>query len=80
MVDIPVTADLRNDLALLTQRLERMVQSRTGSRIQDLRVEIRNDEVIITGRSPTYYAKQLATHATLGEVAPRTLVNAIDVV
>ena len=61
-------------------RLERLVHSRTGSRIRDLHVEVRDDEVVLTGRANSYYAKQLATHATLGEIAPRALTNAIDVV
>jgi hypothetical protein len=64
----------------LVIRLERLVQGRTGSRISDLRVDVRDDEVVLTGRATTYYAKQLATQATLDEVAPRALTNAIDVV
>lgn len=77
------TATLRavaDDPSALILRLERLVQSRTGSRIRDLRVEVRGEEVVLTGRTSTYYAKQLATHATLGEISPRSLTNAIDVV
>lgn len=68
------------DLNSFALRLERLVQGRTGSRIRDLHVEVRDSEVVLTGRANSYYAKQLATHATLGEVAPRALTNAIDVV
>jgi len=64
----------------LVLRLERLVQCRTGSRIRDLQVEVRPEEVILTGRANSYYAKQLATHAALAQVAPRVLTNAIDVV
>lgn len=71
---------MHEDFSLLALRLERLVQSRTGSRIRDLRVDVRGEEVVLTGRASTYYAKQLATHATLSEVAPRMLTNAIDVV
>jgi hypothetical protein len=68
------------ELNAFVVRLERLVQGRTGSRIRDLHVELREDEVILTGRASSYYAKQLATHAALCEVAPRVLNNAIDVV
>jgi hypothetical protein len=61
-------------------RVERLVQGRAGSRIRDLHVEVRGEEVLLTGRASSYYAKQLATHAALGEIAPLVLNNAIDVV
>ncbi len=64
----------------LELRLERLVHGRTGSRIRDLRVEVLDDEVILTGRATSYYAKQLATCAALPVISPRTLTNAIDVV
>ena len=73
----PVGAEELSDLVL---RVERLVQGRTGSRIRDLRVDASSDEVILTGRASSYYAKQLATHAAMGEIAPRLLTNAIDVV
>jgi hypothetical protein len=73
------TPTIAEELALVS-RLERLVHGRTGSRIRDLRVEVLDDEVVLTGRAASYYAKQLATHAALGEIAPRVLTNAIDVV
>jgi hypothetical protein len=80
MSETAAVRDLEAETAELIERLERLVHSRTGSRIRDLRVEVRGEEVVLTGHAPTYYAKQLATHATLPEVTPRLLTNAIDVV
>lgn len=73
------TLNTTSDQGLVT-RLERLVHGRTGSRIRDLSIEVLDDQVILNGRANTYYAKQLATHAALGEVWPRTLINSIDVV
>jgi hypothetical protein len=63
----------------LVARVERIVRCRTGGRIRDLRVEVQGGDVIISGIACTYYAKQLATHAALGELDQRTLSNAIEV-
>jgi hypothetical protein len=63
----------------LVARVERIVRCRTGGRIRDLRVELQGTDVVISGVAPTYYAKQLATHAALDEIAGHTLTNAIDV-
>ncbi len=63
----------------LVARIERIVRCRTGGRIRDLRVELQGTDVVISGVAPTYYAKQLATHAALDEIAGHTLTNAIDV-
>ncbi|MFV0444832.1 MAG: hypothetical protein ACK5Q5_14770 [Planctomycetaceae bacterium] len=68
------------DANTLMLHLERLVLGRTGSRIRDLRVEVGPDCVTLHGRANTYYAKQLATHAAMNEIAPRVLNNAIDVV
>jgi hypothetical protein len=63
----------------LIARVERIVRCRTGGRIRDLRVEVQGADVIISGVSCTYYAKQLATHAALSELDDRTLSNEIEV-
>jgi hypothetical protein len=63
----------------LVARVERIVRCRTGGRIRDLRVELQGTDVVISGVAPTYYAKQLATHAALDEIAGHTLTNAIEV-
>ena len=64
----------------LLARLERTILCRTGGRITDLRVEVTDDGIVISGNAPTYYAKQLASHAALAEMSNEPLTNAIDVV
>jgi hypothetical protein len=49
----------------LEDQIMRLVQSRTGGRIHGLNVAVAGGEVIISGRTTTYYLKQLATHAAL---------------
>ncbi len=59
----------------LAEKIAHLVQSRTGGRIQALNVEVIGTDVIISGRTTTYYVKQLATHAALdlaGEFASLT--------
>jgi hypothetical protein len=57
------------------------VQSRTGGRIRGLSVVVIDRDVIISGRTTTYYLKQLATHAALdltGQFASLTNDIAVD--
>jgi hypothetical protein len=49
----------------LESQITRLVQSRTGGRIRGLSVVVIDRDVIISGRTTTYYLKQLATHAAL---------------
>ncbi|MCA9088203.1 MAG: BON domain-containing protein [Planctomycetaceae bacterium] len=63
----------------LLARLERTIHCRTGGRISDLRVESINEGIVLSGRAPTYYAKQLATHAALTELEAQELTNEIEV-
>ena len=49
----------------LEDQIRRLVQSRTGGRIHGLSVAVAGGEVVISGRTTTYYLKQLATHAAL---------------
>ena len=59
--------------------LESLIQMRLGSRVRDLRIRLEPAGIVLQGRSATYHAKQLATHAAmeLGEV--RILANEIVV-
>ncbi len=64
----------------LITRVERIVRCRTGGRVHDLRVDADDSSVVLSGVCSTYYAKQLATHAALGELGDQTLTNEIEVV
>ncbi|MCS7015613.1 MAG: hypothetical protein RMJ19_02015 [Gemmatales bacterium] len=58
--------------------LEATVQKRLGNRIRDLRVVRSERGIILRGRVPTYYAKQLAQHAIL-ELGELVAANQIEV-
>lgn len=58
--------------------LEATVQKRLGNRIRDLRILRSERGVILQGRVPTYYAKQLAQHAIL-ELGELVAANQIEV-
>ena len=64
---------------LLPEVVEQLILARTGGRIRDLRVEVTNREIILLGRTSTYYNKQLATHAVLDSVEGVSLTNDIEV-
>ena len=70
---------IQNELQEMVSRVTRVVQSRTGNRISNLRVNVYGDDVVISGIASTYYAKQLATHAALAEVGSCELTNSIEV-
>lgn len=63
----------------LVDRVERLVRQRTSGLIRGLRVEMLAEEVVLYGRTSTYYAKQLATHAALDALDNNGLVNDIEV-
>jgi hypothetical protein len=63
----------------LAELIERHVRSRTGGQIRALRVDVAQGEVVISGRAPTYYTKQLATHAARDAVEHLVLTNEIEV-
>jgi hypothetical protein len=66
--------------AQLLEELERQITLKTAGRIRDLRVEATNQAIILTGRTSTYYIKQLATQIALDGNALLALQNAIEVV
>lgn len=59
--------------------LESLVRRRLGGRVRDLRVILRNDGVVLCGRAPTYYAKQLAQHAAMELSCLPVVSNDIEV-
>lgn len=63
----------------LAAQIERIVRSRAGSQIEQLHVEVEGDTIVLSGVARSYYAKQLATHATLNELPDCEVCNSIDV-
>jgi hypothetical protein len=51
--------------AELAERLEGYIERRASGRIRDLHVVCSDGKIILTGRSRTYHAKQLAQQAAL---------------
>ena len=65
--------------ATAADRLETMLQRRLGNRIRELRVLQLPSGIILQGRSATYHAKQLATHAAMELSDLPVLANEIEV-
>ncbi len=67
------------DSVSLRQNLIILVRERTGRRVRDLAIEFGTNGVVLHGRSPSYYVKQLAQQG-VSEMLPGVgLRNAIVV-
>jgi hypothetical protein len=60
-------------------RIKRAIRRKTGA-VCDLAVEIKGEMLIIRGRCPSFYQKQVAQHAAMTLLDGETLVNEIEVV
>ena len=52
------------------EELLQSIEARTNRQVRDLRIDCEESRVRVTGRSPTFYLKQLVTQAVL-TAAPR---------
>ncbi|HLN27422.1 MAG TPA: hypothetical protein VK395_06735 [Gemmataceae bacterium] len=59
--------------------LETHIQCRLGGRIRDFQMVVVNGELILRGRTRTYYAKQLAQQAVMEATALPIRANEIEV-
>ncbi|MBW3541313.1 MAG: phospholipid-binding protein [Planctomycetes bacterium] len=59
--------------------LVRAVESQTHWQVRDLDVDCRGRRVVVTGRCPTYYLKQLVTQAILSAEPGAQLQNEVEV-
>ncbi len=59
--------------------LERHVHQRTGRRVQELCVEVCAEQVVLRGRTSSYYVKQLAQHGVWEVLPDARLANDIIV-
>jgi len=63
----------------IVENIEQVVRMRTGGMIRGLHVEVGEGRVTLTGRTTSFYNKQLATHAALEALVGQTLSNLIEV-
>jgi hypothetical protein len=49
----------------LDERVRQQVLKHTNGMIQGLQVDLLDDHIVLTGRTSSYYAKQLASHAAM---------------
>lgn len=63
----------------LAERIEQAVQTRTGGRIRGLHVRVSDGDIVISGRTSTYYIKQLVTHAAMEATEDLLVVNEVEV-
>jgi hypothetical protein len=59
--------------------LERFVNSQTHQQVEDLSIHSREGRLVVTGRSPSYYVKQLVTQSIRRLVPSVLLLNEICV-
>jgi hypothetical protein len=69
----------REDLSPSLDELQAQVRNRLGGLVQHFRVLNRANGLVITGRTATYYAKQLAQHAVMEASVLPILANDIEV-
>ena len=62
------------------EALFRLIDAETHRQVKDLEIECKADRVIVTGRSRSYYVKQLATQAVFAAAPGAKLDNEIVVV
>lgn len=63
----------------LTARIEQIVWHATAAAVKNLRVQIHENQVLLTGRCRTYYTKQIAQHAAMEAAVGCEVVNEIIV-
>ncbi len=63
----------------LAEQIAAEIKARTGGRVSELQVAPASEGYRLTGKCPTYYSKQLATHAAMGLAPDLHVDNDIEV-
>lgn len=63
----------------LIEQIEQAIHARTGGRIRGLQILVNEGCLVVTGRTSTYYNKQLATHAIRDTVDDMSVQNEVEV-
>ena len=59
--------------------LEEIVRDRVGGHLREFRLTVVEGGLVLRGRAPTYYSKQLAQHAVMQETDVPIVTNEIEV-
>lgn len=60
-------------------QVEAHLQAQLSGRVRNLNLLLQGDGLVLRGSAHTYYAKQLAQHAVMGEVNLPIVANEIEV-
>ena len=63
----------------IVKQLSEQIQYRTWRRVRDLQVAVRDGQLVIEGKTPTFYVKQLALRAIADVVGTAPLAINIEV-
>lgn len=75
---MPIAAPLPS-LEHLARLVELNVRQRTNSVIYGLRVQVQDGQLVISGRTSSYYHKQLISHAALDAAEEVSIRNDVEV-
>lgn len=64
----------------LASELAQRVRLEASGHVRELAVEVHDDCVVLSGRAPSFYHKQLAQHAVMKHLGQRQLDNRIEVI
>jgi len=64
----------------LASELAQRVRHEASGHVRGLVVEVHDDCVVLAGRAPSFYHKQLAQHAVMKHLGDRQLENRIEVI
>jgi hypothetical protein len=63
----------------LAEQIEARVRDRLGGWVCDFRVEVQDGGIVLSGRTRTYYAKQLVQHTAMQACGLPLLANRVEV-
>jgi hypothetical protein len=66
-------------LAAKVQELEGLMRQNLHSMVREVRVLVREGQVVVQGIAASYYAKQLAQHLVLLTLGKQSFVNELEV-
>jgi hypothetical protein len=76
---MPVSEVLSGPTAVSREQLSNQLEQQLQIRFRGLRVEVHDEGLVLHGRVPTYYSKQLAQHLIMAMTDLPIVANKIEV-